>query len=322
MSNYNFFIKNMDKTFSPNTIRIAEYIARLSDKTQNEIELDKKQTCQTLNISYSTLNKALKTLTDTKIIQETNTSTPRNKKYEWIFTPTQNEQNHTTNKQPHKPNKTSEENQNDNDNENRIIGVGPWPGGKENWPTEDHYDPQLLEHGDKRNVLDHYRYWKMSAIIADLDENYRTPLHIAIENLEHDYNIGSIVRSANAFGVNMVHIVGRKRWNRRGAMVTDRYQHIMHHSSFDDFTTWCKEHNLPLIGIDILEGSKPIEKATFPQNCMMLFGQEGAGISKELLEKCDQVLHITQRGSTRSINVGAAAAIAMYSWGLQHATDF
>lgn len=197
----------------------------------------------------------------------------------------------------------------------RVVGVGPWEG---ELPTEDFYDPQLLAEGDRRNVLDHYRYWKMEAIIADLDK-YRTKLHIAIENLEHDYNIGSIVRSANAFGVAMVHIVGRRRWNRRGAMVTDRYQHIMHHPTFEDFVSWCKQEQMPVYGIDILENSEPIEQAQLPENCMLLFGQEGAGISEELLQACEKVLHITQRGSTRSINVGAAAAIAMYAWNLQNA---
>ncbi len=310
MSNYNFFLKNTPRDFSANTIRVAEYLARMSDKSGSIIEVNQLKLSNTLNISRTTVYKAIKKLKDGGILVELNHGVFNKKIFEWKFTKDSFEKTATSDS--HK----------DKTEEDRIVGVGPWPGGKQNWPTEDFYDPELLQNGDRRNVLDHYRYWKMSAIIADLDSNYRTPLHIAIENLEHDYNIGSIVRSANAFGVSMVHIVGRKRWNRRGAMVTDRYQHIIHHSTFDDFTNWCLENDMPIIGIDILDNSKPIEKAVLPEKCMLLFGQEGAGISKDLLDKCDQVLHITQRGSTRSINVGAAAAVAMYTWGLQNINNF
>lgn len=215
------------------------------------------------------------------------------------------------------------------DEENNIlnekdyeVGVGPWEGGEENWPKDEKYDEKFLRNGDRRNVLDRYRYWKMEAIIKDLDENYRTRLHVAIENLEHDFNIGSIVRTANAFGVQAVHIVGRKRWNRRGAMVTDRYQHIFHHASSEEFIKWCVDNQMPLYGIDILRTSKPIEKTKLPEKCMLLFGQEGSGISSQLLDACEKVLHITQRGSTRSMNVGHAAAIAMYAWSVQNLNDF
>jgi len=114
-------------------------------------------------------------------------------------------------------------------------GVGPWPGDRAAWPDDPHYDPELLEHGDSRNVIDRYRYWRMDAIVADLDAR-RHPFHVAIENWQHDMNIGSIVRSANAFAADTVHIIGRKRWNKRGAMVTDRYQHVSNHPDVD--TCW------------------------------------------------------------------------------------
>jgi tRNA G18 (ribose-2'-O)-methylase SpoU len=140
-------------------------------------------------------------------------------------------------------------------------------------------------------------------------------VHIAIENFQHDFNIGSVVRTANAFNVAAVHIVGRRRWNRRGAMVTDRYQHVEHHSD----PTGLLELGLPIIGIDNIEGSTPIERRVLPRACVLFFGQEGPGLSGESLDLCQEVLHITQYGSTRSINAGAAAAIAMYAWALQHA---
>jgi tRNA G18 (ribose-2'-O)-methylase SpoU len=195
------------------------------------------------------------------------------------------------------------------------VGVGPWPG---EWPTGDHYDPELLAAGDRRNVVDGYRYWTLEAIVADLDRR-RHPLHVAIENWQHDFNIGSIVRTANAFAVAEVHIVGRRRWNRRGAMVTDRYQHVRHHGTVDDLAAWASAEGLPVLGIDNVEGSVPIESAVLPSACVLLFGQEGPGLSAEARAASERTLSIAQFGSTRSINAGAAAAIAMHAWIRQHA---
>ena len=195
------------------------------------------------------------------------------------------------------------------------VGVGPWPG---EWPVGDHYDPELLRDGDRRNVVDGYRYWTLEAIVADLDTR-RHPLHVAIENWQHDFNIGSIVRTANAFAVAEVHIVGRRRWNRRGAMVTDRYQHVRHHETVEDLARWAAAEGLPLLGIDNVDGSVPIESATLPAACVLVFGQEGPGLSDEARTACEQTLSIAQFGSTRSINAGAAAAIAMHAWIRQHA---
>ncbi|RNE67296.1 TrmH family RNA methyltransferase [Cryobacterium tepidiphilum] len=193
-------------------------------------------------------------------------------------------------------------------------GVGPWPGER---PTEDVYDPELLERGDTRNVIDRYRYWRMEAIVADLDE-HRHPFHVAIENWQHDMNIGSIVRSANAFAADTVHIVGRKRWNKRGAMVTDRYQHVQHHADVAAFVAWARSAELPVIAIDNVPGSVLIETYPLPERCVLLFGQEGPGLSDEAVAAADAVLEISQFGSTRSINASAAAAVAMHSWILQH----
>lgn len=190
------------------------------------------------------------------------------------------------------------------------VGVGPWVGP---WPDDDRLDPELLTHGDTRNVVDRYRYWTLAAIVADLDTR-RHPLHIAIENLEHDFNIGSIIRTANAFLVNEVHIVGRKRWNRRGAMVTDRYQHIHHHPDPQHLATWAAQHDLVLVGIDTGADATPLESTHLPAECVLVFGQEGSGLSPELAALCSQRIAISQFGSTRSINVGAAAAIAMHTW--------
>ena len=195
-----------------------------------------------------------------------------------------------------------------------VVGVGPHP---KPWPTGEQYDLELLENGDRRNVLDKYRYWKVSAIVADLDTK-RHSLQIAIENWQHDLNIGSIVRTANAFNVSAVHIVGKRDWNRRGAMVTDRYLTVIHHPSVEEFAKWCEENSLPIIGIDNVSGSKPLESAQLPEKCVLLFGQEGAGMSDAAISVCEVLYDINQYGSTRSMNASAAGAIAMYHWALQH----
>lgn len=197
------------------------------------------------------------------------------------------------------------------------VGVGPWAG---EWPAGDQWDPDLLTHGDRRNVEDRYRYWRHDAIVADLDTR-RHPLHVAVENWGHDFNIGSVIRTANAFNVAAFHIVGRRRWNRRGAMVTDRYQHEIHHPTVTDLVAWAATERLPLVGIDNLPGSEPIEGYALPPACVFVFGQEGPGLTPQMREACGVVLHITQYGSTRSINAGAAAAIAMYAWTGQHAGE-
>jgi tRNA G18 (ribose-2'-O)-methylase SpoU len=199
--------------------------------------------------------------------------------------------------------------------EDAEVGVGPWPG---QWPADDCYDPELLAAGDRRNVVDRYRYWRREAIVADLDKS-RHAFHVAIENWQHDFNIGTVVRNANAFLAAEVHIVGERRWNRRGAMVTDRYQHVRHHPTIDDFVAWAAADDLPVIGIDNLPGSRPMESVTLPHRCVLLFGQEGPGLSAAARTACDQLFSIAQYGSTRSINAGVASGIAMHAWVRAHA---
>jgi tRNA G18 (ribose-2'-O)-methylase SpoU len=189
-------------------------------------------------------------------------------------------------------------------------GVGPAP---EPWPDDPRLDPELLAGGDRRNVADRYRYWRMEAIVADLDER-RHPFHVAVENWQHDLNIGAVVRNANAFLAAEVHIVGARRWNRRGAMVTDRYQHVRHHPTLEAFSAWARGAGLPVLGIDNLPGSVAIDSYELPRACVLLFGQEGPGLSEEARSLAEAVLAIRQFGSTRSINAAAASAVAMHEW--------
>jgi len=190
------------------------------------------------------------------------------------------------------------------------VGVGPHP---EPWPDDPRLDPALLAGGDRRNVVDRYRYWRVEAIVADLDRR-RHPFHVGIENWEHDLNIGTVVRNANAFLARAVHVIGRRRWNRRGAMMTEVYQHVRHHPTLDGFAAWARGEGLPVLGIDNLPGSEPIHGTEVPRECVLLFGREGPGLSAGARALCRTVLSIPQFGSTRSINAGAASAVAMVEW--------
>ena len=195
------------------------------------------------------------------------------------------------------------------------VGVGPWTGPR---PEDPRFDPQLLADGDRRNVVDRYRYWTVEAIVADLDRQ-RHPFHVAIENFGHDLNIGTVVRTANAFLAAEVHIVGRRRWNRRGAMVTDRYQHVRHHPDVAGLLAFASARELPVVGVDNHPGAVPLETALLPRQCVLLFGQDGPGLTDEARAAAAMTVSIAQFGSTRSINAGVAAGIAMHAWIRQHA---
>jgi tRNA G18 (ribose-2'-O)-methylase SpoU len=197
------------------------------------------------------------------------------------------------------------------------VGLGPHA---EPWPDDERLDPDLLANGDRRNVLDRYRYWSVEAIVADLDTR-RHSFHVAIENWEHDRNIGTVVRTANAFLAAEVHIVGRRKWNKRGAMMTDVYQHVRHHETVDELVSWATGEHLPIVGIDNVPGSVPIETAELPERCVLLFGQEGPGLSPAAQEAAGMVCSISQFGSTRSMNAGVAAGIAMHDWIRRWAAD-
>lgn len=210
--------------------------------------------------------------------------------------------------------------------EEREVGVGPWPGP---WPTradgspDERYDPQLLAEGDRRNVVDRYRWWSVDAVRADLARRAH-PVHVALENLGHDLNIGSVVRTANAMNVAGVHVVGRRRWNRRGAMVTDRYLDVRHHPDAGALAAWASTAGvgasaLPLVGLDTGDGSVPLETYDLPRACVLVLGSEGEGLTAAARAACTDVLAITQLGSTRSINVAAAGAIALHAWVRRHA---
>ena len=259
----------------------------------------------------------------------------------------------------------------------REVGVGPWAQTHPGEPRPDdvsspnydaRFDSALLDEGDRRNVLDRYRYWTVAAIKADLDSRGRHDFEIAVENWTHDFNIGSMVRTANAFQARRVHIVGPHKWNRKGALMTELYQHVENHPSItelvecwklriageiaaaqaqdealslrfykarneDDVKTVAETlrqlqkleakiaelEAARIIALDIVPGAVPMETYHFPKRCLMLFGAEGPGLSEKALELADDVVYISQFGSVRSINAGAAAAVSMHAWIAQHA---
>lgn len=193
-----------------------------------------------------------------------------------------------------------------------IIGVGPHP---KPWPNDRRLDIELLAAGDARNVVDKYRYWTLDAIKADLDKS-RVDLHVAIENWQHDMNIGTIVRNANAFNVSAVHIIGKHHWNKRGAMVTDKYLDVFHHDTVSDFVTAVEGRHI--IAVDNLPGAKPLSQTKLPSNAVLVFGGEGPGLSDEMVKASETMVMIEQFGSTRSVNVGVASGIVLYIWTKQH----
>jgi tRNA G18 (ribose-2'-O)-methylase SpoU len=198
------------------------------------------------------------------------------------------------------------------------VGVGPWPGGRAAWPTDERYDPELLENGDTRNVVDAYRYWRRDAVAAELAAHAHS-FHVAIENFGHDHNIGTVVRTANAFGAAGVHIVGRRRWNRRGAMVTDRYLAVHHHEDVAALAGWATTRGLTVVAVDNTPGAARLESTELPRACLLLFGEEGPGVTTDARAAAALTVSIAQFGSTRSINAGVAAGIAMHAWVRQHA---
>lgn len=170
---------------------------------------------------------------------------------------------------------------------------------------------------DTRNVLDEFKGVPHDDIVKRLDAR-GVSLEIAIENTLRDFNMGTIVRTANAFGVRTVHVIGRRQWNKRGAMATDKYLDVQYHASPAEFSSEMKQRGKVVKALENNVSSVSIYDADLPENLVLVLGQEGPGVSKELLEICDEAVHIPQLGSTRSLNVGVAAGIAMFEWARRH----
>jgi len=170
---------------------------------------------------------------------------------------------------------------------------------------------------DTRNLVDEYKGMSNEQIFDELSKK-RNELEIAIENVNHDFNVGTIVRSANSFNASAVHIIGKKKYNRRGAMCTDKYLEIKYWSEWKDFIQDQRKRGREVVAI---ENNTPhatgLVNKKFVQKTTLVFGSEGEGITRELLAEADDVRYIESFGSTRSVNVGVAAGIAMYEWARQ-----
>ncbi|NLA42788.1 RNA methyltransferase [Candidatus Saccharibacteria bacterium] len=194
----------------------------------------------------------------------------------------------------------------------QSVGVPPHP---RPWPKGNHYDKSLLENGDYRNVEDKYRYWSVEAIKNDMSST-ASDVEVAIENWQHDFNIGTIVRNANAFNVKKVHIIGKRQWNRRGAMVTDAYLTIEHHPTVEDFIKSVQDKTI--IAVDTYDDAISIADVDLPKKAVFVFGGEGPGLSRDMVDRADFMIKIPQFGSTRSVNVGVASGIVLYKWAEVH----
>lgn len=171
----------------------------------------------------------------------------------------------------------------------------------------------LTVQNDTRNVIDKYKGLSVAEIKDNLDRS-RHDFHVAIENFQHDFNIGTIARNANAFNAAGIHIIGRRHWNRRGAMKTEAYMNIFHHKTVMEFINWAKQNNLKLIAVDNQKGSKKLNEIELEKGSILVFGNESDGLSKEMVEACKEMVAIEQFGSTRSVNVGVASGILMYEF--------
>lgn len=167
---------------------------------------------------------------------------------------------------------------------------------------------------DTRNLLDEYKGLSNEQVFDELSKK-RNELEVAIENVEHDFNVGTIVRSANNFNVRKVHIIGRRKYNRRGAMCTDKYLEIVYWPEAGEFVQDQKERGREIVAIENnTDRAKPLGEKRFARKTTLLFGSEGNGLTEEALAAADDVREIESFGSTRSVNVGVAAGIAMYQY--------
>ena len=171
----------------------------------------------------------------------------------------------------------------------------------------------LTRQNDPRNLVDNFKGLSVAEVKNRLDRN-RLSFHVAIENFSHDFNIGTIARNANAFNASGIHIIGKRHWNRRGAMKTEAYMNVYYHQTVADFVKWSRDNNLQLIAIDNQKGATNLNEVELPSDSVLIFGNESNGISPEMLKECSKMVAIEQFGSTRSINVGVASGIVMYEF--------
>ena len=168
---------------------------------------------------------------------------------------------------------------------------------------------------ETRNIIDYYHYWDNEAIKADLDDK-RHNFSILCCNVVGDFNLSTIIRNSNAFLAKEVIIYGKKRYDRRGAVGTQNYTNFKYVKIIEDLKEVLHDEKYHVVGIDNIGDCKNIEKYTWPKDkhVLMIFGEEQIGIPKDVLSLCDDILYINQYGSVRSLNVGSASAIAMFSY--------
>lgn len=161
---------------------------------------------------------------------------------------------------------------------------------------------------DKRNVLDKFKGWTEDLIRDEISKEV-FPYAVLMENLIGDFNIGTVIRSANALGASKVYYTGNRKWDRRGAVGAHNYTMVEY---VEDISVLRNDYSL--IGLENCEGSNDMRKFKWPKKSLMIVGEEGRGLSDGILELCDHVVSIPQFGSVRSFNAATASSIAMYDY--------
>lgn len=161
--------------------------------------------------------------------------------------------------------------------------------------------------------MDVYKYWSTEAILADLDTK-RHNFSVLCANVHGDFNIGTVIRNANAFLAQEVMLYGRRKWDRRSAVGTHNYTHFKHVRDIDALAEI--KSGSYVIGVDNIEDAEPIDFADIPmdKHVVFAFGEEQVGLPREMIDICDKLVYIRQFGSVRSLNVGTASGIVMYEY--------
>lgn len=161
------------------------------------------------------------------------------------------------------------------------------------------------------NVADHFKD-KTAEEIKQTLQATANPFAVCFEHVIGDFNMGTGIRNANAFNAKEVFYVGTKKWDRRSAVGVHNYTEVQWISDIEDFKKL--KDRYVIVGIDNVPGSVPISTYSFPENTLMVFGEEGAGLTPEMQSLCKDIVYIEMFGSVRSLNCGTASGIAMYQY--------
>ena len=176
------------------------------------------------------------------------------------------------------------------------------------------YDPESPFLGWQRNVIDEFKSLPDEDIRQRLQETCNG-FAVLMTHIEGDFNIGTVMRSANFFGAKEFFYWGRKRFDRRSTVGVHHYTPLRFLERIEDVRVLKESYTL--IGLENnVPGTVPIHRFDWPiarPPCIVV-GEECKGIHADVAELCDRLVEIPNFGSVRSINVGSAASLAMYDY--------